>query len=465
MQQRFIQNHNRRRLILIFAGWGVDANFFTAVSKQGYDVMVVFDYRNTDFDISLIDRYEEICIVAWSLGVWHAEAFICANTHLPVTRCIAVNGTLLPIDGQCGIPPRIYDLTAQLPDEIALTKFYRRICGGQAAMETLMPALPDRKIDELRDELAAIRKRVADGENIPSTNWDEIYLSDADLIFPYANMLAAWNDAAARVTTLHGAAHAIDFAELISQAFVDKDLVGERFASAADSYDDAADVQHRVAQRLTEIAERQVGNFTDQDILEIGCGAGMLTRMYLPLFSESRVTALDLAPVEIGERANGNDVECESCDAELYLRQMPSESVDVVFSSSTIQWFNSSRKAIGHIARILRPGGNAFISCYIDGTLPQLKQVAPEFALHYPHLEDMARLAGGADVETEVRDYDLGFDSAAEALCHLRDTGVNSLRRKPMTVAQTRQLMRSLMSDGKAALKFNTLYIKIRKHG
>lgn len=141
MQQRFIQhtdcegacgdNDTCRRLILFFAGWGMDASVFSALSKPGYDILLVYDYRDDDFDESVLGGYDEICVLAWSLGVWHADRFISSHSNLPITRTVAVNGTLCPINDSLGIPPRIYDLTSALPDERALAKFYRRICGGQ----------------------------------------------------------------------------------------------------------------------------------------------------------------------------------------------------------------------------------------------------------------------------------------------------------------------------------------------
>lgn len=474
MQQWFIQHTDSaathdtgsgyRRLILFFAGWGVDHTLFAGLSKPGYDILVVYDYRSDDFDLRAIEGYDEICVLAWSLGVWHADRFIALHPELPFTRCIAVNGTLRPIDDTYGIPPRIYDLTALLPDQRSLLKFYRRICGGQAGMDALMPSLPQRSVDELRDELLAVRARItANDAPINASNWDEIYLSDNDLIFPFANMQQAWADAAPRIRVIKDGNHAIDFARLIGDAFVDKDLVGGRFASAASSYEREAEVQRKVAQTLLSCAT----NLPTRDIaaLEIGSGTGVLTKMYLPQLSSSAVTLWDLTPATISP-VNGNSINISSCDAEIALRQTLDASFDMVFSSSTIQWFNSPRRAISEIVRILRPGGTAYISCYIDGTLPQLSQLHGASSMHYPQLDDIINSLHGADCHSFDRQFDLTFASASHALAHLRATGVNSLARKNMSISDTRRLMH-LLSDvnGNAVLSFNTRFLIIRKHG
>lgn len=482
MQQQFIQHTDSaashgndsgygngtgsgyRRLILFFAGWGVDHTLFAELSKPGYDILVVYDYRSDDFDMRAIEGYDELCVLAWSLGVWHADRFIALHSELPFTRCIAVNGTLRPIDDNYGIPPRIYDLTALLPDQRSLLKFYRRICGGQAGMDALMPSLPQRSVDELRDELLAVRTSITTNDApIDTSNWDEIYLSDNDLIFPFANMQQAWADAAPRIRVIKDGNHAIDFARLIGNAFVDKDLVGGRFASAASSYEREAEVQRKVAQTLLSCAT----NLPTRNIaaLEIGSGTGVLTKMYLPQLSSSAVTLWDLTPATISP-VNGNSINIRSCDAEIALRQTPDASLDMVFSSSTIQWFNSPRRAISEIVRILRPGGTAYISCYIDGTIPQLAQLPAASAMHYPQVDDVLDSLKDADYQSLSRQFDLTFNSASAALAHMRATGVNSLARTAMSIADTRRLMRLLTTDnGTTLLTFNTRFITIRKHG
>lgn len=472
MQQKFIQHSDnagghdsgncRPRLILFFAGWGMDASVFAALSKPGYDILVVYDYRNDDFNIDAVRGYDEICVLAWSLGVWHADRFMSEHPELPFTRTIAINGTLCPISDSYGIPPRIYDLTSALPDETSLLKFYRRICGGRDGMSRLMPELPQRGLDELRDELIAVRRRIPADCDVDAANWDEIYLSDSDLIFPIDNMKRAWESASERVRVLPAAHHAIDFNSFIVSAFVDKELVGDRFASASTSYEREAEVQRKVAAILADASSHEVRR--SRSVLEIGSGTGVLTKMYLPMFADSRIALWDLAPAVV-DGVNGNEVEARACDAEIELRRKPDASVDVIFSSSTIQWFNSPRRAINELVRMLKPGGTAFISCYVDGTIPQLAMLDGASPMHYPQLDDVLCRLEGADCETFTRSFDLTFDTPSEALAHMRATGVNSLARKAMSIADTRRLMRMLTVDGKAVLTFNTRFIIIRKHG
>lgn len=454
-----------RRLILFFAGWGMDSTPFKGMSKPGYDVSVVYDYNDNTFDIEAVAGYDEICVLAWSLGVWHADSFISDNPTLPITRTIAVNGTLNPISDTEGIAPRIYDLTSRLPDGRALEKFYRRICGGQEGLERLLPERPRRELDNLRDELSSIRRRIAGSRITDTSRWDEIYISDSDLIFPFENMLRAWSNASRRVRVMHGQPHAVDFNDFIAMAFVDKSLVGHRFASASSTYGSEARVQHSVAEILVDFAKQSTtGCCEGRNVLEIGSGVGVLTRQYQPILTGSRIALWDLTPSPV-ESINGNIITAVRCDAETCIGKLPPGSVDMIFSSSTMQWFNSPRRFLERILHILAPGGMAYLSCYVDGTIPQVAEVTGATAMHYPYLGDVLSSLKDVDCQSYIRRFDLTFDTPSEALAHMRATGVNALARKKLSVADTRRLMRLLTVDGQAVLTFNTQFIILKKHG
>ena len=68
MKHELIHSENSPRLLLIFAGWGMDADVFRDIRRPGYDVMVVWDYRSFFIDWSCTASYTEICLLAWSMG-------------------------------------------------------------------------------------------------------------------------------------------------------------------------------------------------------------------------------------------------------------------------------------------------------------------------------------------------------------------------------------------------------------
>ena len=62
---------------------------------------------------------------------------------------------------------------------------------------------------------------------------------------------------------------------------MDKALISRRFAKAVGTYLDKADVQRYVASRMAELTGRYIPSDIQERVLEIGCGTGMFTRMYL----------------------------------------------------------------------------------------------------------------------------------------------------------------------------------------
>ena len=65
-----------------------------------HDLLICYDYQDLklDFDFS---AYQQIRVVAWSMGVWVAERVLQGITLQSVT---AVNGTGLPCNDSFGIP-------------------------------------------------------------------------------------------------------------------------------------------------------------------------------------------------------------------------------------------------------------------------------------------------------------------------------------------------------------------------
>lgn len=461
MNLSFIHNNNSTRLILIFNGWGVGIDIFNQVNKPGYDVAVVYNYSNSELDIAPLRSYSEICIIAWSMGVWHADKFIRSHENLPITRCVAINGTLAPIHLSLGIPPKVFQLTAALPDEQAHAKFLRR-AGA--------PIYPGADIAALRDELTIIGNRCATDDNLKASDidtslWDEIIISDNDRIFPLDNMLQAWHSAKERITMLHGSSHTPNFASLIPQIPVDKVLVGQRFASTINQYNNEAHIQtivaNNVASLIKLIYEREI---IRSDVLEIGVGGGLLTQRYIPMLSGCHIKLWDLVVPSFPSRVGDNTITTLSCDAETTIHGLNDYSLDLIISSSTIQWFNSPRRFLLTCAQKLRRGGRAIISCYVKGSIPQLNDIPNAKPLRYPVLNDLGVLLGrNFSVSTMTRTHTQQFDSPTDVLRHLRATGVNSLDRTPLPIKSTRQLLNAFAAD-ECKLSFVTTYISIYRY-
>lgn len=454
------------RLILLFAGWGMDFHPFLPTHPNGYDLCVVWDYR--DSFISPLDNgeafgdmlsdYGEIAVVAWSFGVPAASRFISEHPHLPITAKIAVNGTQHPIDNDLGIPQAIFQGTLDGLSEKSLTKFHLRMAGSGSAYKSFADHLPERAIDELKDELIAISR-----SHSPIIRWDKAIIYNSDRIIPPANQLKGWEEEAFEIIQRPGA-HLPDFASLLSEFLNDKTLVKRRFHNASTTYDDSAVVQHQIADRLLSLITLKTD--THHDILEIGCGTGYLTRNLRDRIGKASLHLWDLTISEHFSREFSSPTSFpKACDAEIGIRTLPDSSLDVIVSASTVQWFNSLPEFFRQVERVLRKGGKAVISTFGPLTMQEINHTLGKPS-PYPTLSSLRRMIPKALSITHLFDESIAatFPSPLDALRHIQLTGVNALN-STSSPSVVRSLIRNYPLDcnGEATITYQPIYIVLEK--
>lgn len=466
MNYRITHSEGSSRLIIIFAGWGMDDNVFDHIRRPGYDIMVIWDYRNFFIDWNCVSRYSEICILAWSMGVYAASQTIQAIDS-KITKKIAVGGTLLPVDDRFGIPEAIYHGTLQGLNAITLRKFFRRMCATHADFDHFMNHAPGRELEELKEELAAIGDRII--LNTPSNiRWDLAITGNNDRIFPPENQIAAWNKCNVTVRRMPECGHYIDFQSIINSEFIDKTMVEQRFKAGTATYDDNAAVQIDVIERIDEkIRQYGIDRALMQarnNVLEVGSGSGLLSRKITRYINEAGYTMWDLAAPMPENLPLGRRYIFVNCDAESEINSVPDESVDHIVSASTIQWFNSPENFLKNCHRILRKGGYAIVSTFTQGNLHQISDIT-RHGLPLMTADDWANMAARYFniVDSTAYERDLDFDNPLDALRHLKLTGVNSLGRA--SEISPRQLIARLpmMLDGRYHLTYKPLILILQK--
>lgn len=233
MRHLFIRKCGSSSIDIFFGGWGSGPELFGHMAQDsGNDCLFVWDYRDADrygdeafrgkwLELAgLTEGYSRIRIIGWSLGVAVAELFMRAvsagstvcgercviteNGTAHISAAIAVNGTPFPADDSLGIPVKIFRGALDGLSEISLAKFRRRMCSGE--LESFLSHLPDRGLDELREELGAL---YAMSERMPSAAekclWSTAVIGERDMIFPSASQKRAWEGKCSMLVT--GEAH------------------------------------------------------------------------------------------------------------------------------------------------------------------------------------------------------------------------------------------------------------------
>lgn len=438
-----------RRLILFFAGWGMDPAPFQSLSRPGYDVAVVWDYRTRDADWSEVDGYDEICLFAWSLGVAAASRLIPESVCRRLTRRVAINGTPVPVSDCCGIPDAVFRGTLANLDERNLMKFRRRMCGDRENYENFCRTLPDRTIEDLADELKAFLSPVYLEK--PSFRWDVAVVCGRDAIFPPENQRRAW----AYVPVLElDEPHLPDFQSILDRYAIDKDIMAERFSCGRTSYDASARVQRSVAEEMMVMAGAE-GFGHAGHVLEIGCGSGLLSRMLAGCCS-----ALELWDIAGPSPIDG--CAFREVDAELELPRTPSESFDAIFSASTVQWFNSPARFLAECVRILKPGGILVFSTFLPGNMREIEQSTGR-TLPLITAEQWQRMIPDGLELRVMRESEctMIFDAPIDVFRHLRATGVNSLDRDGSIFRAIGAYPR--LEDGRCSLTYRPVIFLLRK--
>lgn len=460
-----------RRAIMLFAGWGMDEKPFAHIGLSGYDLIVVWDYRLTDFSAALdrrLEGYDEIAVIAWSFGVPAATRFLLTRTSLPVTARIAVNGTMHPVDDTLGIPVAIFSGTLEGLSEKSLSKFYLRMCGSAALFREFASALPERGVDELREELAAIGRLTPES---PSRVWERAVVCRNDRIIPPANQLNAWRSEAVEIIETDGP-HLPDFNSLLARLLTEKSLVAEKFTRAEVTYDDNATVQREISGHLCRMACEMIADTRKAldgripEVLEIGCGTGQTTRMLSQEADLDRLEVWDLhIPRRLADGLEGVRLTTRECDAETEIRRLPAGSLDMIFSASTMQWFNSPMTFMRECGRALRHGGYAVISTFGPETMTEICSLLP-VNRHYPTPETlMAMIPDGCRlIHFSTATHTVTFPTPADALRHVKLTGVNALsRRNGGNAARTVISGYPLDPDGKAPVTYQPIYMIFQK--
>lgn len=460
MKSEFITHLGENKsLILLFAGWGMDATPFHKI-KTRCDMAVIWDYEDFDIDITPFTSYKNIYLFAWSFGIFAASKFIQSHSRLPIIFKMAINGTQFPIDDNRGIPLNIFNATLENLSERSLMKFYHRICGSSTAYRDFIKHLPHRSIFSLRKELINIHDAASTFNN--HITWDKVVASKNDLIFPFENQLSGWNNYCLSLEINdYGAHYPENLESIINQNIINKDLIKHRFSNSLNSgYEDNAIIQRKIAKSLYDKWVNLIGIKHDASILEIGCGTGLLTRLYTHTSYPSRLVLNDLCNIPT-VFLNLNVTEYEFIEKDAEQLTFPCNSFDYIVSASAIQWFENLPGFFNNIHHWLKPGGAIIMSSFGPDNMKEIKEhlkISLNYKSAYWFNNEIKR---NFDIVLVSEEHEtMLFDSPLQVLRHIQSTGVNSINSGKIPQRAIKQLLNNYeATDGKYPLTYNPIYI------
>ena len=221
-----------------------------------------------------------------------------------------------------------------------------------------------------------------------------------------------------------------------------KNLVQTRFGQSTPTYNSRALLQQQIA---TQLAECTLRYGPLHRILEVGCGTGFLTNSVLSIHNPSTYYLNDLATEMIEHTMNQlNSTESIKPvllpgDAEVI--DFP-QNLDAVFSSSTIQWFNQPDLFFQKAATAMRKNGILAVSTFGTQNFVEIRTLTNR-GLNYPESGQLKQIISrwfNIDIfhQETITQW---FESAAEVLNHIKQTGVNCLHQPAMSAGAVRKFM------------------------
>lgn len=251
--------------------------------------------------------------------------------------------------------------------------------------------------------------------------------------------------------------------------------VRHAFDRAAASYDTAAGVQREICTRLGMLIETQPPLASPARLLDAGCGTGYGLDVLTRHFPAAQCIALDFAPAML-ERARSRSAVSPLC-ADLQALPLADGSIDAVWSSLALQWCDPAR-AFAEFARVLSPGGTAWIATLGPATLHELRAAftavdAEEHVLHFRPPDDWIRMAessGFGILSTQLEQTCVRAVDLRGVIAHLKSIGahrVSSTARRPLRRSEWRVLEEAYEThrdhDGLLTATYDVILLALRR--
>ncbi|MBM9520068.1 methyltransferase domain-containing protein [Desulforhopalus vacuolatus] len=217
----------------------------------------------------------------------------------------------------------------------------------------------------------------------------------------------------------------------------DKALIASSFAASLSTYEKHAGVQLALAQKLLEMVCEYTDDVSWGRVLEVGCGTGWLAERLVASRMPEHLYLNDIASelcTYAVQRLHAAPCLVESLAGDIETLELP-EKLQLVLSSSTLQWIEDLPTLFEHVYQSLLPGGIMAFSIFAPGTMGEITALSGR-GLHYFHRPQLSAMLKDftilAEETVRQRSY---FPSLLALFRHIRNTGVGGLSRVHWTRA------------------------------
>lgn len=258
---------------------------------------------------------------------------------------------------------------------------------------------------------------------------------------------------------------------------IELDGVDRGFSEAAGRYEDWAHPQRYVAEQLM-LSLSMRGN-APENILDIGCGTGLLTAMLAEQYPEATIHGVDLAAGMVAHcrqqwldqsRMKFTQADAETFDCE--------ERFDLITSSCSFQWFPRPQAVCKNLCRLLRPGGAFMMAVFLEGSLSELDESyravcdrpLQGLAMRTREVYRQAvEQSGFTVIDATLQTQQCYYRDGLEVMRSLKEIGATFSHQpgyRPLTVSQMRQLSAYYAkhfsdTQGRVSVTYPVLYLLV----
>lgn len=228
---------------------------------------------------------------------------------------------------------------------------------------------------------------------------------------------------------------------------IHKKKIENAFDKGAENYDWAALIQREVAQKLAEF----LLNTPPENILEIGCGTGFLTRLLVQKYPEANIIAIDISQAMIEKcQKKLPFVSFEKEDGETY---QPSQKFDLIISNMAVQWFDKPNEGLNRLKGFLNPDGTLLYSTLGENNFTEWQDVLKKLNLRSNtlpsrHYEDII----------EEEEKNTMYQDAFDFVKSLKEIGANHSDQRPLTPSQLKKACALLKDKHYCSITWHVLY-------
>lgn len=236
---------------------------------------------------------------------------------------------------------------------------------------------------------------------------------------------------------------------------MNKQLMQERFSKHLEDYNSNATVQKMMAEHLV----KKLSCIQYENVLELGCGTGFLTKEINKKIKYKNYLAVDIVCdckkyiEKIDKRIN-----FINSDFENYIDKSDCK-YDLIVSNASLQWTDTFAEIMLNLKNMLNPQGELIFSTFGNENFKEIFSVT-ELKLNYHSKQDYEKIF--KNLEYESKTYVMNFKTPKEVLMHLKLTGVNSLEQKHWTKSNLKEFEKKYfeLCSGEPILTYNPVYIK-----